>query len=44
MELNPAPEQINPDNGLKMWTIDGYRIWAKSYDEALQLLPLIQSF
>lgn len=43
-QLDPPAEQINPDNGLSMWTIDGYRIWAHSYREALNLLPLIESF
>lgn len=40
----PPPLQVNPNNGLKMWEIKGYRIWASSYQEALELLPLIESF
>lgn len=40
----PPPEQINPENNQCMWTINGYRIWAHSYREALDLLPLIESF
>ncbi len=43
-KLEPPPEQINADTGKKMWIIDGYRIWANSYKEALELLPMIQSF
>lgn len=43
-ELDPPAEQINTENGQSMWTINGYRIWAHSYKEALQLLPLIESF
>jgi hypothetical protein len=43
-QLDPTPEEINTDNGLSMWTINGYRIWANSYKEALHLLPMIESF
>ena len=43
-KLHPPAEKINPDNGQGMWTIDGYRIWAHSYEEALDLLPFIESF
>lgn len=43
-QLDPPPDAIDIENGKKMWVIDGYRIWARSYKEALQLLPLIQSF
>lgn len=43
-ELAPPPNEINTDTGKMMWIIDGYKIWARSYQEALQLLPLIQSF
>lgn len=43
-QLEPPPDQVNLENGKSMWIIDGYRIWAKSYKEALELLPLIESF
>jgi hypothetical protein len=43
-QLEPPPAQVNLENGKSMWVIDGYRIWAKSYKEALELLPLIESF
>lgn len=43
-QLDPVAEEVNPDNGLGMWTLNGYRIWASSYQEALQMLPLIESF
>jgi hypothetical protein len=42
-QLDPAPDQINLDNGKKMWLIKDYRIWANTYQEALSLLPLIES-
>ena len=42
-ELEPPPDEINIDNGKKMWEINGYRIWARSYNEALELVPLIES-
>lgn len=43
-QLSPPPDQIDIDNCKMMWVIEGYRIWARSYQEALELLPLIQSF
>jgi hypothetical protein len=43
-QLEPSPDQINTETGKSMWIIDGYRIWANSYKEALELLPMIQSF
>ena len=43
-ELTPSPDEIDIETGNCMWVIDGYRIWAKSYMEALELLPFIQSF
>lgn len=53
--LNPESEWGNPEqssdvkteeerDGKKMFLIDGYRIWAKTYEEALELLSLIESF
>lgn len=52
--LNPESEWGNPEqssdvkteeerDGKKMFLIDGYRIWAKTYEEALELLSLIES-
>lgn len=43
-KLDPPAEEINTENGQSMWTINGYRIWARSYREAVNLLPLIESF
>jgi len=43
-QLEPPPDQINIKNGKSMWIIDGYKIWARTYKEALELLPIIQSF
>jgi hypothetical protein len=43
-ELTPPPDEINIQDGKMMWVINGYRIWARSYQEALELLPLIESF
>lgn len=42
--LDPAPDEINTDTGKSMWIIKDYRIWANSYQEAIELLPLIESF
>jgi hypothetical protein len=43
-QLSPPPDQIDLDNGKSMWIIEEYRIWARSYKEALELLPMIKSF
>lgn len=38
----PKPEKTLGDK--HMWTINGYRIWAKTYQEALKHLDMIESF
>lgn len=38
----PEPIEINGDK--KLWIIDGYRIWARSYAEAVQLAIMIDQF
>ena len=40
--LDPAPDEINTTTGKSMWKIKDYRIWADSYKQALELLPLIE--
>jgi hypothetical protein len=40
--LDPAPDEINLETGKCMWKLDGYRIWADSYQQALEILPFIQ--
>lgn len=42
-QLDPAPDEINTDTGKSMWIIKDYRIWADSYKQALELLPLIEN-
>lgn len=42
--MEPSPEEINIETGKCLWTINGYRIWADSYKQAVELLPLIESF
>jgi hypothetical protein len=42
--IDPPPDQIDLDRGKSMWEIKGYKIWAYSYKEALEMLPLIESF
>jgi hypothetical protein len=43
-KMTPPPDEINLDTGKCMWIIKDYKIWANSYEEALQLLPMIESF
>jgi hypothetical protein len=42
--MAPPPNEINTTTGKSMWIIKDYKIWANSYEEALQLLPMIESF
>lgn len=43
-QMNPPPDEINLETGKSMWIIEEYRIWADSYVQALELLPMIKSF
>lgn len=43
-QLSPPPDEIDLNSGKSMWIIEEYRIWARSYKEALELLPMIKSF
>jgi len=43
-KMDPSPEEIDIETGKCLWTINGYRIWADSYKQALELLPMIESF
>lgn len=38
-----APQAVQPD-GKKLYIIKDYKIWAYSYEQALELLPMIESF
>lgn len=42
-KLDPAPDQIDTKSNKCMWIIKDYRIWAYTYQEALELLPLIEN-
>lgn len=42
--LNPPPDQIDLETGKMMWIIKDYKIWADSYEQALQLLNVIEKF
>lgn len=42
--MSPPPDEINTTTGKSMWIIKDYKIWANSYEEALKLLPMIESF
>lgn len=43
-QMAPPPDQLDLDSGKSMWIIEDYKIWAFSYKEAMELLPLIKSF
>jgi len=36
------PKPLKERDGKKLWEIDGYRIWAVTYTQALDILPMIQ--
>lgn len=48
-DTEPQPEAVQAD-GKKLWIIPSnkdevdYKIWAHSYQKALELLPMIESF
>lgn len=42
-ELEPVAAKIDPHSGKKMYEVHGYRVWARSFKEALELVPLIES-
>lgn len=37
----PLKEQ---ENGKKLWIINGYRVWAQNYQQALELAAMIDAF
>lgn len=43
-QLSPPPDEIDIQTGKNMWVINGYKIWAENYTQALELLPFIESF
>ena len=43
-KMSPPPDEINLETGKSMWIIKDYKIWADSYEQALKLLPMIESF
>lgn len=43
-QLEPPPDKIDLDSGKSMWIIKEYRIWAETYKQALEMLPMIESF
>ncbi len=43
-QLDPPPVQIDLTTNKCMWEIEGYKIWADSYGQALQLLDVIKKF
>ena len=43
-QMHPPPDEINLESGLSKWIIKDYKIWAKDYTQALELLTMIESF
>lgn len=42
--LDPPADVVDLTTGKQMWVIKGYKIWAYSYKQALELLPMIEGF
>ena len=40
-QMSPPPDQINLTTNKSMWVIDGYRVWANSYLEAVEHAKII---
>jgi hypothetical protein len=43
-QLDPPPDELRDETNKKMWLIEGYKIWATNYQEALVLLAKIKAF
>ena len=43
-QLDPIPDEVDLNTGKAMWQINGYRIWATSYREAVMHMELIETF
>jgi len=43
-QLDPPPCEIDMFTGKMMWEFDGIRVWADNYQQALQLLTIIEKF
>lgn len=43
VSYEPEPLEVRAD-GKKLYLIKDYKIWAPSYKDALELLPLIENF
>lgn len=49
-QLSLSPEEINLETGKCLWVIKSikddceYRIWAQTYKEAVEMLPMIENF
>lgn len=43
-QLEPPPDQVDLETGKSMWLIDGYKIWAESYQQAVKLYSIILKF
>ena len=41
METIDIPQPIIIDGDKKLWIIDGYKVWATTFDEALEILKTI---
>ena len=38
------PLPLKEADGKKLWIINGYRVWAENYEQALELAAMIDTF
>jgi hypothetical protein len=38
------PLPLKERDGKKLWIINGYRVWAENYEQALELAAMIDAF
>lgn len=43
-QMSPPPDELNSTTNKSMWIIDGYRVWANSYAEAVEHAKIISKF
>jgi len=39
---DPSPQQVDGDK--KLWIINGYKVWAQTYDQALEIADQVDAF
>jgi hypothetical protein len=43
-QLDPIPDMIDTNTNKSMWIVNGYRVWADNYKQAVELAAIIDKF